>query len=375
MSDSFVESIALPDLSLWERIKNQRKLLSFDLELTARCNNNCRHCYINLPVNDTGAKNKELKFDQIKAIVDQAVELGALWCLITGGEPLLREDFFDIYLYLKKKGILVSIFTNANLITDKHIELFKKYPPRDIEVTVYGVTQKTYEAVTRKAGSYAAFLNGLNLLLKNRIKVRYKAMAIRSNFQELPLIARFCREHTTDYFRFDPFLHLRFDADQNRNKEIKSERLTPEEIVAIEQQDSERSVALKNNCDKLIVPEFAQDNCRHLFRCGTGNGSFSLSYDGLFRLCSSLWQADCVCDLKKIPLKQAWEEFALKVKSMYSEKKEFLEKCCKCPIINLCIWCPAHAYLETQELDKPVDYFCEVAHARQKWLEKKLDKK
>jgi len=79
----------------------------------------------------------------------EAVELGAFWCLITGGEPLLRKDFADIYLCLKNKGLLVSVFTNATLLNRDHIELFKKYPPRDIEVSVYGVTPETYESVTR----------------------------------------------------------------------------------------------------------------------------------------------------------------------------------------------------------------------------------
>jgi len=59
--------------------------LSFDLEVTARCNNNCRHCYINLPAGDVEAKQKELSLAEISDIADQAVALGALSCLITGG--------------------------------------------------------------------------------------------------------------------------------------------------------------------------------------------------------------------------------------------------------------------------------------------------
>jgi len=370
MNESFVSRVSLPQFSLWDKMKNNRQLISFDLEITGRCNNNCRHCYINLPASDTEAKSKELTFQQIKDIVDEAAGLGALWCLITGGEPLLREDFFDIYLYIKKKGLLVSVFTNAVLIAKRHIEFFKKYPPRDIEVTVYGVTEGTYERITRMPGSYAAFMRGLNILLENRIKVRFKAMAIRSNLEELPQIASFCRERTKDYFRFDPFLHLRFDGDKIRNEEIKSERLAPKEIIAIEHADSKRFQALEKNCDKFINDDFTHSNCDHLFHCGAGNGSFTVSYDGFFRLCSSLWHPDCVYDLKKGNLLEAWRDFVLRVRDMRSKREDFLKKCRVCPIINLCIWCPAHSHLETGELDKPVDYFCEVAHARAKSLEK-----
>jgi radical SAM protein with 4Fe4S-binding SPASM domain len=364
MSNPFIDSKSLPGLSLWDKMKDKRQLISFDLEITARCNNNCRHCYINLPAENKLAKQKEMPLTQIKNIVDQAVELGALWCLITGGEPFLREDFFDIYEYLKKKGLLISVFTNATLITEEHIKFFKKYPPRDIEVTVYGVTKETYERVTRKPGSYDAFTRGLNLLLESGVKVRFKAMALRSNVNELPRIAAFCREKTKDYFRFDPFLHLRFDGDKKRNEEIKSERLSAKEITAIERVDNERFAALEENCDKLIMPEAEHINCNHLFHCGAGNGSFSVSYDGFFRLCSSLWHKDCICDLKKIALADAWENFVPKVRDRRSDNRNFLSKCRKCRIINLCIWCPAHSHLETGKLDEPVDYFCEVARTR-----------
>lgn len=370
MSNSFVNSKPLPEFSLWEKLKEGRHLVSFDLEITARCNNNCRHCYINLPVNDKEAQRKELSLSEIEKIADEAVSLGALWCLITGGEPFLRQDFPEIYLYLKRKGLLVSVFTNATLINEQHIKLFREYPPRDIEITVYGVTKKTYERVTRIAGSFEAFLRGLSLLLENGIKVRFKAMALRSNVHELPQIARFCRERTKDYFRFDPFLHLRFDRDTKRNKEIESERLSAEEIVGIEQADVKRSLALEKSCDKLINPEFEHINCNHLFHCGTGQGGFCLSYEGMLRLCFSLWHPDCVYDLRKGTLAEAWQNFIPKVRDMRSNRREFLEKCRKCPIINLCIWCPAHAHLETGEMDKPVEYFCEVAHAREKMLDK-----
>jgi radical SAM protein with 4Fe4S-binding SPASM domain len=369
MPDTFIDSFPLPEFSLWERMKKAGACLSFELEITARCNNNCRHCYINLTAADPEAKRKELSLREIKRIADQAAELGAVWCLITGGEPFLRKDFPDIYTCLKKKGLLVSVFTNAALINPQHIDLFKKYPPRDIEVTVYGVTPETYEAVTRAPGSFAAFTRGLNLLLENGIKVRFKAMALRSNAHELPEIARFCRQRTKDYFRFDPWLHLRFDRDPVRNEEIRSERLSAEEFVAIEQADPERSQALRNSCHKLIMPEAEHIDCNHLFHCGAGKGSFCVSYEGFLRLCSSLWHPECIYDLKKGALADAWRNFVPQVRDMRSDKQDFLDRCRKCPIINLCLWCPAHAYLEAGAMDTPVEYFCRVAQARAKSLE------
>src|SRR5512133_2564276 len=253
MNDSpFVAAGSLPAFALWNKAADRRVPLSFELELTARCNNHCRHCYINLPAGDPQARRKELAPSEIGDVADQAVALGALWCVLTGGEPLLRPDFAEIYLALKRKGLLVSLFTNACLIGEEQVALLKRYPARDVEVTVYGATRETYERVTRLPGSYAAFRQGLDRLLAGGIQVRLKAMALRANAHELPAIAAFCRRHTTDYYRFDPLLHLRLDGDPTRNREIAAERLSPGEIVALEEADGERKQALAQACDRLI---------------------------------------------------------------------------------------------------------------------------
>ena len=367
---SYVVGRRLPDIPLWERMRQKRGLIGFDYEITARCNLNCRHCYINLPAGDRRAKERELSLAEIERIADEAASLGAVWCLLSGGEPLLREDFREIYLMLKRKGLLLSVFTNATLVREEHVRLFREYPPREIEVTVYGATEATYEKVTRTPGSFRAFRKGLDLLLENGLKVRLKTMGLRTNIGELPAIAAFCRERTKDFFRFDPFLHLRFDRDEARNEDIRSERLSPEEIVALEKNDRERFRALEKNCDKLIVPEFERLTCGHLLHCGAGLRNFTLGYEGTFRLCSSLWHPDCVMSLKEAGLRNAWENLVPQVREMESGRKDFLERCRVCPLVNLCLWCAAHAYLETGELDKPVDYFCRVAHAREAALRK-----
>jgi radical SAM protein with 4Fe4S-binding SPASM domain len=354
----------IQDFPLWEEKADARVPLSFDLELTARCNHDCCHCYINLPAGDRAAQVRELTLDEIARIADQAVELGALWVLLTGGEPLLRDDFADVYLLLKRKGLLVSVFTNATLLRPEHIALFQRYPPRDIEVTIYGSSRAAYERVTRRPGSFAAFTRGLDLLFDAGVRVRLKAMALRSNLDDMQAIAAFGRARTKDYFRFDPLLHLRFDGDPARNAEIRAERLSPAEIVALERADPQRFGALQAGCDELLLPGAAHAGCDHLFHCGAGNGSFTVSYDGLFRLCSSLWHPSCVYDLRAGTLADAWHSLVPRVRDMRSRRPEFLQTCRVCPIVNLCLWCPAHAYLECGALDGPVPHFCEVAHAR-----------
>ena len=138
-------SIEIQQFPLWDKVKGKRVPLSFDLEVTGRCSadcRHCRHCYINLAAGDAAVKAGEMTAKEILGIARQAADLGAMWCLVTGGEPLLRDDLEEIYLGLKRLGLLVSVFTNACLVT-----------PRHVEVTVYGVTRETYEEVTRRPGS------------------------------------------------------------------------------------------------------------------------------------------------------------------------------------------------------------------------------
>ncbi|HYA49265.1 MAG TPA: radical SAM protein [Burkholderiales bacterium] len=374
MAERFVSRRALPEFSLWAALGEKRVPVGFDLETTARCNLNCRHCYINVPAGDRAAKRRELDPAEIERVGSDAASLGAIWCAITGGEPLLRRDFADIYLALRRKGLLLSVYTNATLVGRDVIELFRKHPPRDIEVTVYGVTEATYERVTRVPGSFAAFRRGLDLLLGSGVKVRLKAMALRSNFRELPAIAEFCRARTKDYFRFDPFLHYRFDRDAARNAEIESERLTPAEVVSVERSDRERRRALEKSCKQLIVPALAGADGRRLFRCDAGRRSFVVGADGRFRPCPSLCHPDFLYDLRKGSLAAAWNDFVPAVLGRTSDRSEYHEKCGRCPVVNLCLWCPAHAYLETGVLDLPVDKFCRLAQARARALGRKAGK-
>lgn len=371
MTVSFVVDESLPEFELWDELERKGLPAMFELELTARCNNDCRHCYINLPPGDRTAKAAELTLPEICDVADQAVELGALWCVITGGEPLLRPDFPEVYLALKRRGLLVSVFTNATLVRDEHVELFRAYPPRDLEITIYGATPETYDRVTRVPGSYAAFRRGVDALERGGVAARYKAMVLRSNVHELPAMAEFGRAHTKDVFRYDPLLHLRYDRDAARNDDIRAERLEPARIREVEAADEAHAEALRRECRKVLTAELPEEPER-LFQCHVGQG-FTVGHNGSFRLCSALWDPDFVADLRREPLAAAWERLVPAARTRRSRSRTYLETCAVCALADLCRWCPAHADLETGSLDELVDYFCAAAHAREQVYERLLD--
>ena len=362
----------IKEFALWGKAVESHAPIMFDAELTARCNNDCTHCYINLPAGDRAARSAELSTAEWLELGAQAAELGALSCLLTGGEPLLRDDFADVYLGLRRLGLLVSVFTNACLVNADVAALFRRYPPRDIEVSVYGATRETYERVSRKRGSFDAFVRGLDLLLESGIPVRLKAMAMRSTRDELDRIGEFCRARTSDFYRFDPLLNLRLDGDERRNDDIRAERLSGSEIAEIERADAERRGALERGCSSegdLVTTDFEHWGCDHLFHCGAGNLSFTVGYEGTFRVCTSMCHPDTVVSVRPgapgaVTLREAWKDWIPHVRDLRGSDRDFLERCRKCDVINLCLFCPAHSYLETGRMDAWVEYFCEVAHAR-----------
>lgn len=334
------------------------------LEMTPRCNNNCVHCYINKPKADAEVQGRELSLQQIKTIIDEAASLSVLWVLLSGGEPLLRPDFKDIYLYLKQKGMLVTIFTNASLITDDIAAVLKRYPPREVEVTVYGVTEKTHKRVTRE-NTFIATMEGIDRLLGGGYPVTLKTTVMKSNVQELDNIKKFCEAHTAETFRYDPILQLRLDGDPTKNNRIQQERLSPDQIVDLERKDTKRLGLLQKTCRELNDAKRENErNPLKVFKCGAGRTSCVVGYDGRLTLCSSLRPEKYGYDLLKGSLADGWNNFVPKIMGLKSNRDEFISRCGNCDLHNLCSWCPAHADLETGQIDSPVEYFCQIAKKR-----------
>jgi len=363
---TYIEKISLDRFPLWQKIMKKGLLFQVSMELTERCNNNCVHCYINLPANNEKAQKKEITFEEIREVVDEAAEMGCLSWHLTGGEPLLREDFSDIYLYLKRKGMRVTLFTNATLINSNITSLFKKYPLENLEVSIYGLVQETYESVTRNPGSFGAFREGINLLKENRIRFTLKSAALPQNFQEIKKMRDFAKSMTSQplgvVFRLN--LGLRF-KDGSKRDSIRRLRLSPEKVKEVLKQDEKRyRKDIERFCQKFLgVP--GDDR---LFICGAGIGACHIGAYNNFQLCMLLRHPDCVYSLRKGSFKEAWEEFVPGVREIRVNSKKYAEKCQRCFLKSFCEQCPAWSWMEHGVLDEPVEYLCEIAHAEAVWL-------
>ena len=363
---TYIRNIPSHDASIW---KKRKPLLSrLDIELTERCNNNCIHCYINLPQNNLKAHKKELSTSEIEKILEEAAVLGCLMVRFTGGEPLLREDFSTIYRAARQLGLRVLLQSNATLITPELTALFARIPPLlPIDITVYGVTQASYEAVTQTSGSYAAAQRGMRLLLENKIPFIVRGVLLPPMAQELDEFTSWVAE--LPWMDQDPpitlFLNLRARRDSGeKNRRIQELRILPELALQFLTRDPQQYFKTSLEfCSKFMGPPG-----NRLFACGAGIGSGCVDAYGDFQPCMLLRHPDTVYDLRQGNLREALIFFSTSVRKMIPHNPNYLQKCAHCFLMGLCEQCPAKSWMEHGTLDTPVEYCCEVAHAQARTL-------
>ena len=318
------------------------------LELTRRCNLRCRHCYAGPAA--AGAQ-PELTSRQWFDILEQAAAAGCLTLLITGGEPLLRPDFPDVYQRAKSLGILVTVFTNGTLVTPDIVRLFQEWPPEEVEITILGSTAATHDALTGGPGSFQRFRDGVAALLAAGIRTALKAVVMRPNRTELGAMERLARDLGVP-FRIDTILFPRLDGDRSP-LEL---RLPPAEAAAADLGDPERAQRWQAAMEELSHIQRPDSDELHL--CGAGQNSFHIDPGGVMTPCLMLCRPSC--DLTQGTFVQGWA--ALAALSGLRAPDDY--PCRHCNVAPLCGVCPAHSLLENGLMDRPADFCCQLSQER-----------
>ena len=206
------------------------------LDLTYRCNLRCVHCYAGPLPNRTQTGHKELTTEQTISIIDQVADAGCLFLLITGGEPLVRKDFRDVYRHAKNRGLFVTVFTNGTRIDEKTISLFEDFPPLAVEISIYGIRAKTHDRVTGVPGSHKRTMKAVELLIDRGIRVTLKTVLMTLNRDELAGMEGLARQRGLK-FRFDAMISPRLDGSRSPLKF----RVSPDEAVQGELSNPDRA--------------------------------------------------------------------------------------------------------------------------------------
>lgn len=338
------------------------------IDLTYRCNYRCRHCWLNSRsvINE---KDNELSLPEITKLVDDARKLGCHNWAISGGEPLIREDFTDIFEYIIKNTNTYSINTNGSLITPKIANLFKNKGNKMI--SLYGSTAEVHDYITRSPGSFDALIQGISYLKESNAAFTVQIIPMRDNYHQLNDMIRLS-ESLSPYWRFGAtWLHLTADGNQRRNREIIEQRIDPSKIVRIASSENppEDSGGYEGNRSNLR----ARIEDRVFINCIFRKNEFHVDPYGEMTFCCFIKDPMLFCSVRNDSFKRCWEELLPALSDRVLANEEYLKNCGSCELKGDCVCCPAYAYLEHRRYSARVEYLCSITKEQRNLKDKRKE--
>ena len=243
--------------------------LSCQWEITCRCNLRCVMCYTDC-FNRPDAIRQELATAEILRIMDELAKAGTLELCLTGGEPLARPDFFQLYEHAIRSGFLVTVFSNGTLITEAQANRFATLRPHRIEISLHGMTRETFEHITQGRGSHDRCFQAIKLLLDRQIPLVLKSTAMTLNQQEILDIKRYVESLGAVHYKLGEEMRPELDGGAGPFQYALSEQ----DLADLNQQDSDLQRAACRR-DSVEPPP-----------CRSGMHSFHIDAYGRLQLCS-----------------------------------------------------------------------------------------
>lgn len=315
-------------------------------ELTFNCGLRCKHCYTDC-YNKPAYHKKELSAKQIKYILDKIYNSGIIWLCFTGGDPLVRRDFLGLYSYARNKGFIITIFTNGYSMTEEIAGHFKERPPFVVEMTLNAAAKDLYEKISQVKGSYVKAIKGIEMMLKAGIPLKIKTQVTRDNFAYFPKIKKFIEGFGLNFRpSFDLYPRLSGDLAPCYL------RVSPQEILEL----NGNKQSLDNDCHLSPSTQHPAPNT-NLFRCAIGGGDgITIDPYGNTFTCNLIRKP--LLNLLKVDVEDAQNSLLPLVRD---KKFTTNSKCSSCKLIRFCWNCPGRAYLESSDMEAPIDYYCKLS--------------
>ncbi len=327
---------------LYRKARERRIPLSGSLELTWRCNLRCVHCF----QDSQRDRFEEMSTDEWKRLIDEMARAGCLRLTLTGGEPLVRADFREIYEHAHARGFLITLFTNGALLREEHLELLAERPPRAIEVTLYGASAARYEEVSGCGAAFEPVMSATRALAKRGLPLTLKTVVTRQLAGEFASI-RGVAEELGVGFRWDSTVVPRLDGD----KAPLAWRLGPQQSLLLER------AALGSASERC--PQGAARG-EELLTCAATRTAFNVGPDGSLTGCVLLRQP--AFSAREFGFFEAWERLG---EVSLLRRSAVAGTCGSCDLWAYCRCCPAVSNLEQGSPEAPVEYHCRLAAMRQ----------
>lgn len=324
-------------------------------ELTPRCNLQCKMCYVRLTPEQMAPIGRERTTAEWLDMAVQARDAGMVFLLVTGGEPTLRQDFYQLWEGLAQMGLSISINTNGTLLTPQIRELWHRLPPAQVNITLYGTCREDYQALCKNAAAFDAVEDGLLWLKQEGILVHLNTTIVPTNQHKWMQIEEFAKQRDLDLrmttYCFPP----------NRRDCSCFERLTPEDAGRMIVADCfyrEGPEAIKLRARDLDAP--VQRSCDldngEPMSCLAGRSQFWLTWDGSMTPCAMLPQP-----ISK-PFEQGFDAAWAQLKEL-CDPIRLCPECAGCPHQRSCMNCAAVTFAETGRLDGKPEYMCRLNQA------------
>lgn len=311
-------------------------LLSLHIDVTSECNERCIHCYI---PNGTKKQCKRISLSMFRLLVDDFVELGGKYIVLSGGEPFMHPDIMEMLHYCGKKNLEISIFRNLTLLTDSQIEMMKSSHVSLVQVSVYSMNPKVHDTITKKKGSLVKTLSAIEKLKEEGLSVQVACPVMLQNKDEVAGIIRYVKKKGIG-LRTNSIILPTTDGDDSF---IKTYSLTLEQkknmLNDMIEVDSvfTKEVLLEKNDNSVELccnPKgFLNSNL-----CEAGVNSCSVSVDGYVCPCPK-WQSYHLGNIYQQRLSEIWyNNPMLSLVRRINKQKNFPE-CLNCGAIDYCKRC------------------------------------
>lgn len=330
------------------------------LELTPLCNMDCRMCYIKRKNNEVKKRGGLLAVDEWIRIADEMKKRGVLFLLLTGGEPLTYPWFEQLYKKLLSMGFVITVNTNGTLIDEKYAMLFRDYPCRRLNVTIYGKNDKTYEKLCRNPHGFTQFMRGITLLKQNNIPFRLNYSVVPINAPDLPDICAVAREFGVNV----EISNYMFPPVRRENSDFC--RMTPEEVAKAQMRAFQNKMPQSNdktaviNTLNLLKQKNKEVNNKGLI-CRAGRSGFWISWSGELMPCGMFIEPKI--SLLENSFADSWNYIVNKTRQL----RGCLE-CKSCKKRNICMVCAAGCLAETGSFEGKPQYLCDVTDKLYKLL-------
>ena len=343
------------------------------IDLTYRCNNHCRHCWLWMP--DTEAEQRsELTFAEIRRIVDEARTMGCRSWGISGGEPLLREDFPEIFDYITRKSVTYNIATNGTLITPVIANLLARKGTR--LVSLYGATAEVYDHVTRNPGAFAKAMQGISYLKEAGVSFVVLMVPMKDNWHEWNDMILLGKK-LSPYLRIGaPWFYQSCGGTVQQKSEIAAQRLQPRDIINLNKPyaaDTGQGSVLKAE-NAAACGAAAASEARLFANCISKRKEFHIDPYGKMSWCMYIKDPALRFDLRRGTFAEAWDKFIPSCADGVRGNQEWRENCAACAKRDDCRWCAAYAYLETGRYSAPIPYLCDVTEEARTFKKEWQDK-